>query len=121
MREFQSLEFWKKSHKLTLDIYELTAKFFPKEEIFGLTSQIRRATASIPTNIAEGCGRKTKADFAHFIQIAIGSASEVEYELILAKDLKYLDEESWKKLSDEVTEIRKMMFSFSQKLITHNS
>jgi len=121
MREFQSLEFWKRSHSLTLKIYELTALHFPKEELFGLTSQMRRAASSIPTNIAEGCGRKTKADFAHFIQMAIGSASEIEYELILAKDLKYIDEATWKELNDDVIEIRKMMFSFTQKLTTHHT
>lgn len=121
MREFQSLEFWKKSHRLTLSIYDLTSKHFPKNEIFGLTSQIRRAASSIPTNIAEGCGRKSNADFAHFIHIAIGSASEVEYELLLAKDLKYIDKNNWKKLRDDVIEVRKMMHSFTQKLIAHNS
>ncbi len=121
MREFQSLEFWKKSHSLTLEIYDMTSKNFPQNELFGLTSQIRRAAASIPTNIAEGCGRRTKTDFAHFIQIAVGSASEVEYELILAKDLNYIDENTWKKLSNDITEIRKMMYSFIQKLTAHNS
>ena len=90
MRDFKKLQVWEKSHGLTLRIYELTAQF-PREEIYGLTSQIRRACASIPTNIAEGCGRESPADFAPFLQIAMGSASETEYLILLARDLKYIN------------------------------
>ena len=75
MRDFRNLQVWKKSHNLTLDVYKSTSQF-PRTEIYGLTSQIRRACSSIPTNIAEGCGRKSPADFARFLQIALGSASE---------------------------------------------
>lgn len=120
VQDFQSLEIWKKSHSLVLSIYKITENDFPKSELFTLTTQIRRATSSIPTNIAEGCGRRTNKDFAHFIQMAIGSSSEVEYQLILAKDLKYITEETWKSLSKNITEIRKMMLSFNKKLSTHN-
>ena len=121
MQDFQSLEIWKKSHSLVLSIYKITENDFPKNELFALTSQIRRSAASIPTNIAEGCGRQTNKDFAHFIQMAIGSSSEVEYQLILAKDLKYINEETWKSLSKNITEIRKMMHSFKNKLTTQHS
>lgn len=121
MRDFQTLDIWQKSHSLTLSIYEITAKNFPNSELFALTSQLRRAASSIPMNIAEGCGRKSKKDFAHFIQIAIGSSSEVQYQLILAKDLKYINENTWQELTSCIIEIRKMMYSFANKLTTHNS
>ena len=78
MRDFHKLMIWQRSHSLTLEIYKIT-KTFPKEEVFGLTSQIQRAVSSIPTNIAEGCGRNSNKEFAHFLQIAIGSATELEY------------------------------------------
>ena len=90
MRDFSKLFIWQKSHKLVMSIYDITNKF-PKSEIYGLTSQIRRASSSIPINISEGCGRSSNKDFARFLQIAIGSACEVEYELLLAKDLKYIE------------------------------
>ena len=83
MKDFRQLKVWDKSHELALSIYRAT-KDFPKEELYGLTSQIRRASMSIPTNIAEGCGRNTDADFARFLQMAMGSASETEYHLLLA-------------------------------------
>ncbi|MBR3670824.1 MAG: four helix bundle protein [Fibrobacter sp.] len=121
MRDFHSLEIWKKSHSLTLSIYEITAKQFPNTELFALTSQLRRAVSSIPINIAEGCGRKSKKDLAHFIQIAIGSSSEVEYQLFLAKDLKYINENTWRALNNNVIEIRKMMFAFANKLTPQGS
>lgn len=116
MRDFKGLEVWRRSHILTLKIYELTRRF-PKEELFGLTSQLRRATSSIPTNIAEGAGRGSDKDFARFIQIAIGSNSEVEYQLILTKDLGYIQQVDYDLLCNEVVEIRKMLISFIKKLI----
>lgn len=96
-------------------IYNVS-KAFPKEEIYGLTSQLRRACSSIPTNIAEGCGRKSNKDFAHFLQIAIGSASEVEYELLLAHDLCYMSDEDFDRLSSETIAIRKMINSYQSEL-----
>ena len=89
MKDFRQLKVWEKSHQLALAIYKST-KEFPKEEVYGLTSQIRHASMSIPTNIAEGCGRNTDKEFARFLQIAMGSASEAEYQLILARDLNFL-------------------------------
>lgn len=88
MRDFRQLKVWAKAHSLTLAVYRATAAF-PREEQYGLTSQLRRAAASIPTNLAEGCGRYGDAELARFVGIAAGSASEVEYLLMLARDLKY--------------------------------
>lgn len=90
LKNFRDLEVWKHAHSLTLEAYRQT-KTFPSDERFGLTSQIRRRAASIPANIAEGCGRRGDAEFHRFLQIAMGSASELEYHLLLAKDLEYFD------------------------------
>lgn len=116
MRKFQNLEIWHKSHKLALDIYEITRKQFPKDELYALTSQIRRASASIPTNIAEGCGRKTNQEFVRFLHIASGSATEVEYQLLLAKDLQYIAPTTYEDLNRKIVEIRKMIISFIKKI-----
>jgi len=90
MRDFKKIKVWEKAHKLTLQLYKVTASF-PQEERYGLTSQIRRSAASIPANIAEGAGRDTQAELARFVHIASGSASELEYHLLLARDLGYID------------------------------
>ena len=108
MQNFRKLQVWEKSHNLTLKIYELTSEF-PREEIYGLTSQIRRAGTSIPTNIAEGCGRESSADFARFLQIAMGSASETEYLILLAHDLKYLTDYQYAELIDTTIRVKKML------------
>ena len=105
---------------MAISAYRLVAQF-PQYEQFGLSSQLRRAAISRPSNIAEGCGRKSKKDLAHFIQIAIGSSSEVEYQLFLAKDLKYINENTWRALNNNVIEIRKMMFAFVNKLTPQGS
>lgn len=89
MRDFRKNKVWEQSHKLTLEIY-LVTKNFPSEEKFGLISQMRRARASIPTNIAEGCGKSSKKDFARYLGIAFGSASELEYQILLSRDLNFL-------------------------------
>ena len=115
MQDFKKLSVWEKSHHLTLDIYK-TTRNFPKEEIYGLSSQIRRSVSSIPTNIAEGCGRGSDKDFARFIQISMGSASETEYQILLAKDLNYINEESYIKLTDQCQEVKKMLSSFLKRL-----
>ena len=94
MKNFRDLVVWQKSHQLTLDAYRLTASF-PADERFGLTSQTRRSTASIPANIAEGCGRRGNPEFHRFLQVAMGSASEAEYHFLLANDLKYLNVENY--------------------------
>lgn len=91
MRDFREIEAWEKAHALAVRIYRET-QGFPSEERFGPTSQIRRPALSIPTNIAEGCGRGTDGDFARFIQISLGSASEVEYLLLVVKDLRLMDD-----------------------------
>jgi four helix bundle protein len=89
MRDFKKYDIWQLSHELTLEVYKITS-IFPKEELFGLTSQIRRAVSSIPTNISEGCGRNSDKEFNQFLNIALGSASETEYLLTLSKDLNYI-------------------------------
>ena len=117
MRDFHNLLIWERSHQLTLDIYKVSQSF-PKDELFGLTSQIRRAVSSVATNIAEGSGRNSSKGFAHFLQIAIGSASEVEYELLLAHDLKYINSEEYERLTKEVVAIRKMIIKYQSELRT---
>ena len=115
MRDFHNLLIWKRSHQFTLDIYKVSQSF-PKEELFGLISQIRRAISSVPTNIAEGSGRNSNKDFAHFLQIAIGSASEVEYELLLAHDLQYINKDEYERLINEMVAIRKMIIKYRAEL-----
>lgn len=115
MKDFRQLKVWEKSHQLALAVYKETKKF-PKEELYGLTSQIRRASMSIPTNIAEGCGRNTDKDFARFIQISMGSASETEYQLILARDLEFLPIDTYEKLHNDVEEIKRMLASLLKTL-----
>lgn len=110
---------WKRSHKLTLEIYKATQQF-PKEELFGLTSQIRRAVSSIPTNIAEGCGRRTNAELANFLNIASGSASEVEYEILLAQEIGYITAEQCGAWTREIQELRSMLSAYMKKLKTDN-
>jgi len=100
-----------KAHNLTIKIYKVTESF-PREEAFGLTSQIRRSAVSVPTNIAEGCGRNTDNEFARFMEIASGSASELDYLLLFAKDVSLLDEDIYKGLLDDLVEIRKMLTTF---------
>ncbi len=110
MQDFKNLKVWEKGHQLTLLIYKHTISF-PKDEIYGITSQIRRASSSIPANIAEGCGRYSKEDVARFFQIALGSAHETEYLLILSKDLNYLKEESFKELIGLVNEVKAILIT----------
>ena len=99
MQSFKNLKVWEKAHVLALDVYRST-KSFPREEIYGLTSQMRRASASVGANIAEGSCRKGDADFARFLQMAAGSASELEYHLLLARDLCFLQAPDYERLSD---------------------
>jgi four helix bundle protein len=108
MRDFRKLDVWEKSHQLTLHIYAVTNSF-AREEQYGLTSQIRRAATSIPSNIAEGCGRDGDAELARFLRIALGSASELEYQLLLAKDLAYLSDSSHDELTHDVIEVKRML------------
>ena len=115
MKDFKDLKVWKRSHDLTLSVYKATATF-PREELYGLTSQIRRASASIPTNIAEGCGRNTDNELARFLEIAMGSASELEYLLRLSNDLNFLDKAKSDELDTTVIEIKKMLASLIVKI-----
>jgi four helix bundle protein len=115
MRDFRNLQVWEKAHSLTLNVYRTTLSF-PKEELYGLTSQIRRSSASIPTNIAEGCGRNGDAELARFMYISMGSASELEYQLLLAHDLKYLEQDAYTELHEKVTEVKRMITGFIKTL-----
>jgi four helix bundle protein len=115
MKDFKKYDIWNLGHLFTLKIYELT-KSFPKEETYGITSQIRRASSSIPTNISEGCGRDSDPEFNRFLTIALGSASEVEYLIILAKDLKYINNDSFEELSQDINTIKRKTYSLKQKL-----
>jgi four helix bundle protein len=115
VKDFRDLKVWQRSHQLTLAVYQATQSF-PREETYGLTSQIRRACASIPANLAEGCGKNTPTDLARFSQIAMGSASELEYHLLLAHDLHYIDDPAYMALSTELVEIRRMLNVFLQRL-----
>ena len=108
---------WQKAHELTLAVYETTS-CFPREELYGLTSQLRRACSSIPANLAEGCGRNGSAEFARYCSIAMGSASELEYHLLLAKDLNLITPKDHIELSQCATELKRMLTGLFQKLRT---
>lgn len=115
MQDFRNLIIWEKSHQLTLMIYKLT-ETFPKEETFGLKSQIRRSIASIPTNISEGCVKSSDADFSRFLFISLGSASETEYLILLCKDLNYISLQEYIILTDKIQEIKKLISSLIIKM-----
>lgn len=111
MRNYQDLQVWAKAHSLTLDLYR-TSRAFPKEEIYGVTSQVRRAALSIGANLAEGCGRRTSSELARFVRIALGSASELDYHLLMCRDLGFLKSEDFDRFKENLTEVRKMLTSF---------
>lgn len=115
MKNFRDLSVWEKSHWLTLATYKAT-RAFPKDEIYGLTSQMRRAAASIPANIAEGCGRGGNVEMARFLRIALGSASELEYHLLLAHDLGLLTAETHLQLEAQTIEVKRMLTGLTKKL-----
>lgn len=115
MKDFRELKVWEKAHGLTLAVYRITTDF-PIDERYGLASQLRRAASSIPANIAEGCGRQGDAELARFVQIAMGSASELEYHLLLSKDLKYIAADTYSPLHQQTIEVKRMLTSFLQKL-----
>jgi four helix bundle protein len=115
MQNFKELVVWQKGHGFTLKIYEIT-KEYPREEIFSLTTQIRRSAYSIPANIAEGCGRSTQKELANFLQISLGSANECEYFLLLSKDLKYLSEEQFCEMEREINLIKAMLIKLIAKV-----
>lgn len=115
MRDFRNLQVWTKAHRLTLAVYATTAGF-PRDELYGLTSQIRRSATSIPANIAKGCGRNGDAELARFMQIAMGSASELEYHLLLAQDLGYLEATDYEQLAEKTSEVKRMLAPFINRL-----
>ncbi|HEY3265303.1 MAG TPA: four helix bundle protein [Armatimonadota bacterium] len=115
MQNFRELKVWRKAHDLALDVYRFSSAF-PADERYGLTSQVRRAAASVATNIAEGCGRQTRADFAHFLSVAMGSACETEYQLLLAHDLGYLGEEAYLDAEGRLGEVKRMLAALIQTL-----
>lgn len=115
MKDFRDLKVWEKSHALTLRIYRATTSF-PRSELYGLTSQIRRCSASIGANIAEGCGKRGNNEFQRYLQIASGSASELDYHLLLSRDLGFLPDPEYVELARSLTEVRKMLTSLLQKI-----
>ena len=115
MKDFRTLSVWQKSHELTILIYKQTG-IFPREELFGLTSQIRRASSSIGANIAEGCGRNSDKDFSRFLQIAFGSANELDCHLLLARDLDLIETGNCELLFEKLLEVKKMLGSLIRKV-----
>jgi four helix bundle protein len=115
VKDFRDLQVWHKAHQLTLAVYRHTTTF-PGEERYGLTAQLRRSASSIGANLAEGCGRNGDAELARFCSIAMGSASELEYHLLLAKDLELLTAADHAALTDQTTEVKRMLAGLLLKL-----
>ena len=115
MQDYKKLDVWGKAHSLAIDIYHKTS-LFPKEELYGITSQMRRATVSIPSNIAEGCGKESSAELKRYLQISLGSAHELEYLFILTKDLEILNNSDYDVLFNQVNEIKAMLIGLIQKI-----
>jgi four helix bundle protein len=111
MGDYETLKVWEKAHRITLEVYRVTRPF-PPSEMYGLTSQLRRSAASIPSNLAEGSGRNSQRELARFCRIALGSANELHYQLRLAKDLGLLPADDHRSLSAEVTDLRRMIAKF---------
>jgi len=116
MKDFRNLKVWQKAHNLTLALYKLTTRF-SKDELYGLASQIRRARVSLPANIAEGCGRRTDRELCQFLVISLGSASELEYYLLLSRELGFVTNTDHDQLAGDLTEVKKMLNAFIQRLI----
>ncbi|MDO6739073.1 four helix bundle protein [Wenyingzhuangia sp. 2_MG-2023] len=113
MHNFKELNVWKESKNFSVKVYKIT-KIFPSSELYGLTSQLNRATVSIPSNIAEGSGRETNKDFSRFINIALGSSFEVETQLIIAFELEFINKSDFDILIDKLNQIQKMLHSFNK-------
>jgi four helix bundle protein len=111
MGDYQSLKTWQRAHALTLRVYQITGGF-PPSELYGLTSQLRRAAASIPANLAEGAGRNTQPEMSRFSRISLGSANELEYHLLLARDLDYIRREEHAEVDEEVKRVKRMLARF---------
>jgi four helix bundle protein len=115
MQNYKELKVWEKAHHFTLKVYEVS-KSFPKDELYSLTNQLRRAASSIAANIAEGCGKNSQSELAHFLNISLGSANEAEYFLILSKDLNYLKTDDFTKLSEIINETKAMLIALINKV-----
>lgn len=117
MQDYMQLEVWQRSHRLTLAVYRET-DHFPRSEAYNLTSQIRRSSVSIPSNIAEGCGRSSRPDFARFLAIALGSCCELQYQLLLSRDLGLLGAHNYSVLHHEVIGVKRMLSGLAGSLQT---
>ena len=115
MKDYKNLQVWSKGHGLALEIYRAT-QVFPQHELYGLSSQMRRASVSIPSNSAEGCGRNTNSELVRFIDIAMGSGSELEYQLLLVHDLGYLTAADFAALDQQTSEVRRMLNALIHKI-----
>jgi four helix bundle protein len=115
VKDFKELKVWAKAHQLTLHVYTVT-RDFPRQEVYGLTSQMRRAAVSIAANIAEGCGRRSDGELTRFLQIARGSASELEYHLLLAKDVGFLAEQEHTRIEATLVEVQRMLTGLVQRV-----
>jgi four helix bundle protein len=120
VKDFRKLKVWEKGHKLTLTAYKITSGF-PKHELFGLTSQIRRCSSSIPANIAEGCGRVGNAELHRFLQIACGSVNELEYHLLLARDLGYVSQPDYDSTHRDLLDLKRMLVALTRKVGSERS
>jgi four helix bundle protein len=120
VKDFRELKVWEKAHPITLFSYKLTDRF-PKHELFGLSSQIRRCSASIPANIAEGCGRLGNSEFHRFLQIACGSANELEYHFLLSRDLGFLPEVDYATVQKQLVELKRMLVALTRKVGSERS
>ena len=119
MQNYKELKVWSKAHEFTLKVYQVT-QLFPREEVYGMTSQMRRAASSIPANIAEGCGKFTQQDFARYLNIALGSANESEYFILLSKDLKFISLDDYTIINQIINEIKAMLISLISKVRLNN-
>ena len=115
MKDFRNLQVWDKAHLLVLELYR-TTRTFPREEIYGVVSQIRRCSASVAANIAEGCGRKGNGEFHRFLQVAAGSGSVLDYDLLLARNLGSIVDAAYRRLSPRVVEVRRMLSALLRKV-----
>jgi four helix bundle protein len=115
MRNFQDLKVWQKAHALTLDVYR-TSRYFPTAELYGLTSQLRRSCVSIEANLAEGCGRRSERDFSRFLRIAMGSATESECHLLIARDLGFLPTSDFKRCSAALDDVKRMLHRLLERI-----
>ena len=116
MHDYKKLKIWENSIDLVVDIYDFT-KSFPKEEIYGLTSQIRRSAVSIPSNITEGCGRNSNKEMLNFLSYSNGSSAELDTQLIIANRLSFLSNENYEKIQDKLNHIQKMNYKLRDKII----